>query len=171
MMKQLSMNQMTRPSRYQIWGLGLLAIVAVGSIFACLFILNRLSASINTVKTPEKSQSIEEVLDEFLSAMASQDADRAATQWVKSRIIALPDDFTAYAGYSSVKIEDTTVDFGENGVSDDDQARVSGTVTYQDGTKGDFWAVLLRLNGTWRLDHFSLDVPPGKIAPTPTPEP
>jgi len=121
---------------------------------------------------------VEKVIDEYMRAMANQDASKAYSliSTRAKRNVSLGDvekglegnNYTVFEGYESIAV----ANFNLNLTSDPDPtmpqglvAEVDGTISYADGFTGDFNAVLEKEGDEWRLYGINVNVPVDKFNP------
>jgi hypothetical protein len=120
---------------------------------------------------------VEFVIDEYMRAMADQDAKNAYTLFSTRahRNISLADiekfvsgnNYRVFEGYESIAM----ADFNLTLTSDPDPtmpqglvAEVSGMISYADGFTGDFSAVLEKEGDEWRLYGINVNAPADKFS-------
>jgi len=155
-----------RAARKLVKGLGLVLVLVILGILAlpvCQFFVGFVSSF------PEESSSVAQVLDEYLAALANQDAERAYVVVSRSAEAQLNleilenlvqgNNYRVFEGYQEISF----TDFELTQFGSDRSAEVSGYVSYTDNYVGDFSAVLVKENGTWKIQMMQVNVPPDKI--------
>ncbi len=119
---------------------------------------------------------VESVLDQFMSAMAEQDTERAYELFsararrnltqadVESLLTG--NNFVLFDGYRRLKVEAINLSVGFDTGPDGPQgtvASVQGTIDYAGGITGTFDAVLEQDEGQWRVYGINVSVPPAKF--------
>jgi len=145
----------------------------LAALIACVVIG---AAATSSLETQQKE--IEPVIDEFMTAMAARDTDRAyalfsarGQQQVSAADVsrlAQGNNYMLFDGYQSVELLDATV--GVNSDSDVTApqglvAQVSGSIHYAAGFTGSFEAILEHEGESWRLYGIDVSVPPEKFGP------
>jgi F0F1-type ATP synthase membrane subunit c/vacuolar-type H+-ATPase subunit K len=149
-------------------------LVGLCCIGASIVVPGLIGTGVSKVMTEEPK--VEKVIDEYLNAMAAQDATKAYSlvSTRAKRNVALGDvqkglegnNYTLFEGYESIAM----ANFNLNLTSDPDPtmpqgqvAEVDGTVSYADGFTGDFNAVLEKEGEEWRLYSINVNAPADKF--------
>jgi len=120
---------------------------------------------------------VESVIDEYMSAMADQDASKAYALYSarSKRNTSLADiedllegnNYTLFEGYQSLAVTYLTLNSTFDSDPDLPQgevAEVEGTISYTGGFTGNFTAVLEQEGDEWRLFEINVTAPPDKYA-------
>ena len=149
-----------------------------GGVFVGSYVV--MMASVNRVllSGPTAPAEASRVVDEFMEAMAGQDAASAYALYSRraQRIIAQRDleallagaDFARFEGYRAITIEAGDVTIRRSNDLSAPQgtvAHLSGRVIYTSGIVGTYTAILELEGGDWRLDSLSISLPADKPAP------
>jgi hypothetical protein len=121
---------------------------------------------------------VESVIDDYLNAMADQDARRAyALMSTRAkRYVPLADieiglqgnNYVVFEGYRSLEVIDFTITLSSDPDPDMPQgvvAEVQGMISYTDSFTGDFYAILEKEGDEWRIHGINVNVPPDKFGP------
>lgn len=150
---------------------GVLAATLCLCIGACVII-----AGSGMVRAALERDDVEQVIYEFMSAMARRDTDaayalfstRAQRHVSLSQIEELLEgnNFVLFDGYQSASVMNLNLSAAFNTNPDLPQgtvAKVNGVVTYEGGYTGSFNAMLEQEKGEWRLFNIHVTVPPNKL--------
>jgi hypothetical protein len=156
--------------------LSIVVLVGLCVISACVGISGLIGAGVFKVIT-EKPK-VESVIDEYLTAMDSQDAGKAYTLLSPrvKRIISLDDveyllegnHYAVFEGYQSIAFTNFSLTMTYDYDPDMPQglvAEVDGMISYADGFTGDFTAVLEQDGEEWRLYSINVNAPVEKFGP------
>lgn len=150
------------------------ALVAAGLLLCVVLCIAAFGTGI--IKATVERNDVEQVVDEFMSAMAERDIDkayallstRAKGTVPRSKLEELQDgnNFALFEGYRSVQI--ANIDVSTTFRTDPDLPRgivanVKGQVIYKSGYSGHFDAILEQENNTWRIFSINITIPPDKI--------
>lgn len=116
------------------------------------------------------------VIDEFMREMEEEDAAAAYALFSTRAQAQMPQsgleeqlegsNSVLWEGYESAELTQFAINMAFSTNPDAPQgtvAQVSGTVTYQEGVRGSFTAVLEEEGEEWRLHSINVTVPPSKI--------
>jgi len=162
----------TTPKQSRKWFLlvGGTAILLILCIVLCAAVFTS-----SFTRTVTEKGDVEAVLDQFMTAMESKNAEGAYSLFSsrakrQMRLIEIESwlsgsDFVLFEGYESLNV--VALNIGPVYSTDDDQpqgtvARVSGSVKYIGGYEGGFQATLEKEAGEWKLDHIRVNAPPNK---------
>ena len=149
-------------------------LVTLCSISVCVGIVGLAGSGVFKVMTEQPK--VESVIDEYLRAMADQDASKAYTLFSirAKRNVSLADiekflegnNYTVFENYQNLAV--TNFSIGLNSDSDPDMpqgvvAQVDGMISYADGFTGDFSAVLEQEGEEWRLFSINVNAPADKF--------
>ncbi len=146
----------------------------------CISVLVGIAGLIGTgvFKMMTEEPKVEIVIDEYMRAMADQDANNAYTLFSTraKRSVSLADieiglegnNYLVFKDYQSLSVNNFNI--GVNSDSNPDMpqgvvAHVDGMITYADGFTGDFAAVLEQEGDGWHLFGINVNVPPDKFNP------
>jgi F0F1-type ATP synthase membrane subunit c/vacuolar-type H+-ATPase subunit K len=149
-------------------------LVGLCCISACVGIAGLIGTGV--VKMITEEPKVEGVIDEYLNAMADQDASKAYTflSTRAKRNVTLADiekgleanNYTVFEGYQSIAVANFnlyfTVDSGPD-MPQGEVAEVDGMISYAGGFSGDFSAVLERDGQEWRLFSINVNAPADKF--------
>ena len=116
------------------------------------------------------------VLDSYMKFMVEKDFEsayalfspRAQRKFPLSKLEEMLEgnNYIIFDGYKSLELNNLNVSADLNTNPDLPQgtvARVTGTLTYEEGIQGSFESILEKVDGNWQLDGMFITVPPSKI--------
>ena len=153
--------------------LGIIAgVLCLGSII-CVAVVALGTSKVAVEKTP-----VEAVLDSYMKYMAAKDFEkaydlfspRAQRQFPISEIQELIEgnNYIVFEGYRSLSVKNLNISVAANTNPDLPQgtvAKVTGTITYENGIEGTFNGTLEKVDGKWQIDGIFVNVPPNKFQP------
>lgn len=121
---------------------------------------------------------IEKVVGNFMNAMEDRDTENAYLLYSPraQRQVPIEDlqellegnNYFLFKDYESVSIANININLVANANPDLPQgtiAIVNGKVTYENGSTGQFEAILEEVEGEWKLDAIKITIPPNKVQP------
>jgi hypothetical protein len=151
----------------------------VGAVVAGLFLCVVLCAVVigtGTIKAALARDDVEQIVDEFMHAMAGKDIEAAYALFSTRarRIVSCSsleellqgNNFSVFDGYTSAQVINVNLSTAFQTNPDLPQgkvAKVNGTITYEGGFIGRFDAVLEQENKEWKLFSINITIPPEKI--------
>jgi hypothetical protein len=151
----------------------------MGAVVAGLFLCVVLCAVVigtGTIKAALAREDVEQVVEEFMHAMAGKDTEaayalfstRAKRTASRSDLEDLLQDnnFLLFDGYTSAQVTD--INLGTTVQTNPDLpqgivAKVNGTIAYKGGFTGRFDAVLEQESKEWKLFGINITIPPEKL--------
>lgn len=142
---------------------GALVLAILISIPICQFLAGFLGSF------PEEMKNTSQVIDEYLTAMARKDverafqllSDKAKTQTSLNQVETLVTG-TNYFIFSDYR-EHAYTNFEMTQVGADKLAEITGNVSYEGNFVGEFSAVLVKENGIWKIQAINVTAPAEKI--------
>jgi len=152
--------------------------IGVSLILICLCVgVTGLTIGKGIVMFNMEQPKVENVIDEYMTAMADKDASQAYkllstrakrnVSLADNEILLEGNNYVLFEGYLSVTLASLTLNTTFDTDPDMPQgvvAEVDGMISYADGFTGDFTAVLEREGEEWRLYSINLSVPPNKLS-------
>lgn len=149
--------------------------IVLGILCLCVAVIAALIGRGVFAVTQEQT-AITPVIQQFMSAMEQRDVDaayklfssRAQRQTPIDELEALiaGANYVLFEGYQDATIENTSLTSSVNtndNIPQGTVANVNGAISYADGVKGIFRAVLEKENGEWKLFSVNITVPPSKL--------
>lgn len=108
-------------------------------------------------------------VEEFIQSMSDKDVDHAygmlstsgQATYSRADMNAMVDgiDFVLFEGFQDITITNFKSYSGTNGT----YQQVQGMVNYQNQWQGEFYFILDKEDGEWKVSSFEITVPPGKV--------
>jgi hypothetical protein len=163
-----------RKSKKKLW-----TILGIAGAITCLCSIICIVLAVTGVgKVIMENAPVESVLDTFMKNMEAKDIESAYNLFSPRAQQQVPiadlekmiegNNYVLFDGYQSLsvkKLELKAVVNSNPNLPQGTVANVTGTISYEGGFTGSFTAVLEKVDGTWRLYHIQVTVPPDKLQP------
>ena len=152
------------------------AMLIVRLIYVCLVVLWASFSLVSLSGCIADQDNTQVVVDAYMRAMMRKDVDQALALFAdgpgKSELRLSLEEATEgvnsvlFDGYQGANTDEITIGFQYGSEPDEPSGIVShliGAVSYSDGYTGGFEAVLVKVNGSWKLYSIHVDAPPQKF--------